>query len=182
MSDTPNKNNNSNRNTTQKKKPAGAPPANKKYKNNKKKFTNNKNRRPKALTPARLLQKYDNLLEQYLIGRRKYFDMHGRANPKQLDKITKNYQTSLKNLRTFEEGLQDWQKEVLKEKINAYPADRQFTSDHSIEPIGDEVSFVGDFEDPHLLPTQKAEEWSKDTEESSGSIDDYNSYKGIVAQ
>ena len=66
-------------------------------------------------------------------------------------------------------------------KINAYPDDRQYTKEHDIEPIGDEVSFVGEFEDPHLLTTQKAEDWSQDTEESSGTIDDYNAYKGISA-
>ena len=76
--------------------------------------------------------------------------------------------------------LKDWQKEVLDKKLDFYPADRQFTTTHDLEPVGDEVSFEGDFEDPHLLPTQKNHEWTTDTEESSGTYDDYNAYKGIV--
>jgi hypothetical protein len=140
----------------------------------------NKNRRPKALTPTRLLQKYDNLLEQYLIARKKYNDIYGRGKDKQLDKVYRNYQHALKCLRDFENGLVDWQKEVLKVKIDAYPADRQFTTEHNIEPIGDEVSFVGEFEDPHLLSTQKEHEWTTDSEETQGTIDDYYQYKGIT--
>lgn len=173
MSDTPNKNQNNNN------PPNNKNGGNKKFRNNKKKYSQNKNRRPKSLTPSRILQKYDNLMEQYLVARRKFFETQAKTNLKQKEKIIKSYQTSLKNLRTFEIGLEDWQKDVLKEKINAFPLDRQYTSEHNIEPIGDEVSFVGEFDDPHLLPTQKAEDWASDTDESSGSIEDYYSYKGI---
>jgi len=139
----------------------------------------NKNRRPKALTPSRILQKYDNLMDQYLTARKKFFDLFGWANQKQVDKVKRNYQTSLNSLRSFETGLNDWQKEVLAKKIDGQPCDRQYTTDHGIEPVGDEVSFVGTFEDPHLLPAQKAEDWAADTEESQGSINDYYSYQGI---
>ena len=196
MSDAPNtpkKNNNSRRRNYKKKKPANKQnnaqsaqgPSNKvnseQRPNNKRRNSQSKNRRPKSLTPSRILQKYDNLMEQYLTGRKKYFDMHGRANPKQFEKIEKNYRTALANLRKFETDLkEDWQKEILKSKIDGLPADRQYTTDHNIEPVGDEVSFVGEFEDPHLLVTQKEHQWTEDTEESSGSIEDYNTYKGIV--
>ena len=148
--------------------------------NKRKRFSQNKNRRPKSLTPARITQKYDNLMEQYITARRKYFELHGRSNTKQLGKIEKNYQLALKNLRAFESELkEDWQKEVLHNKIDGLPLDRQYTSDNNIEPVGDVVAFVGEFEDPHLLPIQKEHQWTEDTEESSGSIDDYNTYKGI---
>ena len=147
--------------------------------NNKKRHHGNRNRRPKSLTPARVLQKYDNLLEQYVVARRKYFELYGRASGKQLDKVERNYQTSLKNLRNFEDKLEDWQREVLKKKINLYKEDREFSTNHNLTPEGDTVSFTGEFEDPHLLPTQKASEWSKDTEESEGTMEDYEKYKSI---
>ena len=139
----------------------------------------NRNRRPKSLTPARILQKYDNLMEQHIVARRKYFEMHGRAQGKQLDKIEANFQKSLDSLRRFEEGLKDWQLEVLKEKIDAYPEDRQFSSTHDLSPKGEEVSFSGEFEDPHLLPTQIEADFSGDTEESIGTMEDYKNYKGL---
>ncbi len=143
------------------------------------KSASNKSRRPKSLTPARILQKYDNLLEQHIVARRKLYEMHGRANGRQLEKIESNFQTTLEALRKFETGLKDWQREVLKDKIDAYPADRQFSSTHDLGPKGEEVPFAGDFEDPHLLPTQIEADYSNDTEESIGSIEDYKNYKGL---
>ena len=148
---------------------------------NKRRNQNNRNRRPKSLTPARILQKYDNLLDQYIVARKKFFDLFGRNNQKQLPKVEKNYQNSLKSLREFEVKLEDWQREVLDKKINAYAEDREFSKNHDLKPEGDIVSFTGEFEDPHLLATQKAaqesSQWSKDTEESQGTIEDYQKYK-----
>ncbi len=186
MSDTPqNKNNNNrrrrnnnrryNKNAQGNKGPSNS---NNKSNNNNKRYAN-KNRRPKTLTPSRILQKYDNLLEQYLVARKKFNDVYGRGKEKQLEKVERNYQQALKNLRAFENGLLDWQKEVLKGKIDAYPADRQYTTEHNLEPKGDEVSFVGEFEDPHLLESQKGHEWTSDSEETEGTMDDYYKYKGI---
>lgn len=143
----------------------------------KKRYSANKNRRPKALSPTKITQKYDNLMEQYLIARKKYFEFYARLQGKQLDKIKNNYETALTNLRNFGEKLNDWQKDVLDQKVDAFPEDRQYTQSHEIEPVGDSVSFVGEFEDPHLLPTQKAENWASDTEESTGTIEDYAAYK-----
>lgn len=143
-----------------------------------KKRRNNANRKPKALTPAKVLMKYDNLMEQYILMRKKFFDLFGREKKeKQLEKVKRNYEKSLQDLRSYESRLNDWQKEVLDKKINAYPEDRHYTSTNNIEPVGDIVAFTGEFEDPHLLPTQKAENWAADTEESSGTIEDYEKYK-----
>ena len=146
---------------------------------NRNKNSQNKNRRPKSLTPARIIQKYDNLLEQHIIARKKYFELHARVKGKQLDKIEQNLNKTLHDLRNFESGLKDWQKEVLIQKVDQYAPDRQYSTSREIEPVGDNVSFIGDFEDPHLLPIQAETDWSNDTEETSGSMDDYYSYKGI---
>lgn len=146
-----------------------------------KKRPSNKNRRPKTLTPARVLQKYDNLLEQHLIARKKYSEVHGRLAGKQLAKVVANLEKSRKNLYNYESTLNlDWQKEVIAKRVNLYPEDRQFSTTHELEPVGDEVSFEGDFEDPHLLPAQIDNSWSDDTEESSGSMEDYEKYKQSV--
>lgn len=161
--------------------PNGRNNSNNNNSNNKRKFTPNKNRRPKSLTPARIQQKYDNLMEQYLTARKKYFDIFGRANQKQMDKIIKNYHMALEALRKFGSELkEDWQKEILEQKVNGLPEDRQYSTDHDLVPKGDEISFVGEFEDPHLLKTQKEHNWSNDTEESTGTMDDYHAYKGTT--
>jgi hypothetical protein len=148
-------------------------------KNNNRRGGPNKNRRPKSLTPQRVLQKYDNLLEQHIIARKKYFELHARLKGKQLDKIENNFNRTLNDLRNFENGLKDWQREVLTDKINAYKEDRQYSTTHELEPVGDNVPFSGDFEDPHLLPSQIEADYSEDTEETSGSMADYYAYKGI---
>lgn len=146
-------------------------------KNNQKK-NSSKNRRPKSLSPGRLLQKYDNLLEQHLVARRKYFEMFGRSSDKQLEKLASNLERTLSELRAFESNAQPWQMEILHKKINPYPLDTQYSSEHQLTPV-EYVPFDGDYEDPHLLDTQKAKEWTQDTEESSGTMEDYYNYKGI---
>ena len=140
----------------------------------------NRNRRPKSLTPSRILQKYENLMEQHAIARKKYFEMYGRVEGKQLNRVEHNFQKTLVAIKEFVDSLKDWQKEVLDKKLNFYPEDRQYSSTHDLEPVGDQVDFEGEFEDPHLLETQKNHEWSNDTEQSEGTMDDYNKYKGIV--
>ena len=148
--------------------------------NNKKNSGNKSNRRPKSLTPNKILSKYDNLLEQYVIARRKFFELFGRGSDKQIDKVKRNYDTSLNNLRDYEKKLEDWQKEILDKKTNSLPEDRQYSTTHNLGSEGDSVAFIGEFEDPHLLPTQKETNWSQDSEESEGSMDDYYNYKGIT--
>ena len=150
----------------------------KKSSNKKRSF--NKNRRPKKLTPTRVIAKYQNCLEQYLTARRKYFDVHGHKNDQQVDKARRVYTQALKTLRHFEKNLEDWQRDVLKEFLAEYPEDRQYSSEHNLEPVGDTVSFTGEFEDPHLLPVQKSQAWSEDTEDTEGTMADYYAYKGLT--
>ena len=83
-----------------------------------KKRRNNANRKPKALTPAKVLMKYENLMEQYIQTRAKFFDLVGREKKqKQLEKVKRNYDKSLSDLRSYESKLNDWQKEVLDKKL-----------------------------------------------------------------
>lgn len=147
---------------------------------NKPKRNNSRNRRPKTLTPARILQKYENLLEQHLIARKKFYEMHGRITGKQLEKVEFNYNKTMKALYEYENTLpKEWQKEVLQNKLELYPQDRQFSTTHELEPVGELEEVPEDF-DIHLLPTQVNHDWSNDTEESSGTIEDYKAYKGIT--
>lgn len=141
-----------------------------------------RNRRPKSLTPNRVVQKYENLMEQHVIARKKYFEMHGRVSGKQLEKIEKNFNRTLLAIFEFKDSLKPWQKDVLDNKFNLYPEDRQYSRTHDLAPSGEPVDFQGKFEDPHLLESQKNHQWTSDTEESQGTIDDYNKYKGIIAE
>src|SRR5690606_36048625 len=122
---------------------------------------------------------YDNLMDQHIIARRKFYEMHGRLEGRQLQKVEQNFTRTLVEMRNFEASLKDWQQDVLENKVNSYPLDLHFSTTHSLPPVEEKVPFVGDFEDPHLLPTQVNHQWQEDKEESSGSMEDYYKYKGI---
>ena len=141
-----------------------------------KKPNHNKNRRPKALSPSKIAQKYDNLLEQYLIARKKYFEMYARAKGQAYKKIDNNYMRTLKAVFNYKDTLNDWQQESLDKKLELYPEDNQYTTEHGL-PLTGEVEVVETKEDIHLLPKQREANYKEDTEESSGTIEDYKKYK-----
>ncbi|MCT4640796.1 MAG: hypothetical protein N4A33_00765 [Bacteriovoracaceae bacterium] len=140
------------------------------------KKSGNKNRRPKAMSPGKVLQKYDNLLEQHLIARKKYFEMYARAKGSTLDKITKNYNKTLKDVFNYRNSLNEWQKEALDKKLDLYPQDNQFSQEHGLPLVG-EVELEDKEFDIHLLESQTGHNFSEDTEQSTGTMDDYNKYK-----
>ena len=142
--------------------------------NNNRPHSHNKRRSSKPMTAGRLILKHDNLLEQYLLARKKYYELYARADRNQLNKLEFNYHNTLKQLREFEAGLQDWQKEVISKKIDGYAKDDLISTTYGEKP--EVISFVGDFPDPHLLSTQITD-FSQDKEESVGTQEDYNRYK-----
>jgi hypothetical protein len=151
--------------------------SNKKSNNNKKRNFKKNNRRPKSLSPSKIAQKYDNLLEQHVQARAKYFHLYGRSKKSQIEKALSLLEKTRRELHSYEKTLKDWQLEILHKKLNVYPEDRKYSTTHELSPIGEQVEFVGDFEDPHLLQTQEEASYKNDTEESAGTMDDYAAYK-----
>lgn len=148
-------------------------------KNTKKKNFRKNNRRPKSLSPSKIAQKYDNLLEQHIQARAKYFHLYGRSKQSQIEKAYNLLEKTRSELHSYEKTLKDWQLEILHEKLNVYPEDRKYSTTNGLSPVGEMVNFVGDFEDPHLLGSQEEaqENYRNDKEESSGSIEEYAAYK-----
>jgi hypothetical protein len=145
-----------------------------------------RNNNGKTLSPARILQKYDNLMEQHLISRRKYFEVYNRSfvkdlEPHSLSRAEENFYKSLYELRQFERSLTDHQLAVLHSKTDNYPLDRDYTRTNNIEPKGEMPDFTFRFEDPHFLETQN-ESFRDDKQESVGTMDDYYKYKGTTAE
>lgn len=118
-------------------------------------------------------------MSQHLISRKKYFEYYYRANDQLLSKLEDNFYKSLKQLRDFETGLSEEDRIKLKSKYEGRPIDTTYTANREITPEGEIVSIADVFEDPHHLETQRNHEWSNDTEESSGSYEEYKRYKGI---
>lgn len=143
----------------------------------------NRNRSSRVLTTNQVLVKYDNLLEQHLITRRKYYEYFNRVDERQLYKLEKNFYDSIEHLRRFEASLEPWQREALeKRKTERYKLDLTYSMNRGWNP--EEVA-QADFqpdenEDPHFKESQKEafEEYKEDTEESVGTYEDYLKLKG----
>ncbi len=145
----------------------------------KKKFTNRKG--PKLPLEDQITLKYNNLLEQHLLARRKYFSLYHRADPKQKAKLERIYYNTIGKLREFERSLTGDKQEIFQKHFNSLKEDHKYSFNHEISPEAEHVSHQGEFEDPHFLEIQKEArtEFSNDEEESMGSIEDYKQYKGL---
>jgi hypothetical protein len=149
---------------------------------NAKKSSNNKRRRRKPQGPKLygidlIMSKYNNLLEQYLNSRKKFHDLFYRADPRQKAKLERVYEQQTKNLREFESKLTDDDKSLFAKHNNCSKTDLAYSKDHDLEENTCSVS-NDEIIDPHYLTTQIESDYSNDTEESMGSLDDYKNYKG----
>ncbi len=148
-------------------------------------FQQNRSRRGnngRVLTTNQVLVKYDNLLEQHLITRRKYYEYFNRVDERQLYKLEKNFFDSIEHLRRFESNLEPWQREALeKRKTERYRLDLTYTSNRGVSTEGQIEITPEEIEDPHFTDDQKEafEAYKDDTEESEGSYEDYLKMKGL---
>jgi hypothetical protein len=138
----------------------------------------------RVLTSNQIIVKYDNLLEQHLITRRKYYEYFNRVDERQLYKLEKNFFDSIEHLRRFEAGLEPWQREALeKRKTERYKLDLTYSQNRGLDPVEAAKVEVApeDIEDPHFKDSQKEAyvEYKEDTEESVGSFEDYLKLKGL---
>lgn len=184
-----NRNRNRNRrrsNSNRKGKPSQPKKTNTNQQNPKGKPQGNKKRRRRRKRPSenldpieKIFRKYENLLDQHLIARKKYYEFFHRADPKQKVKLEYNFTRTIKEVRDFESSLQGEELEKFNAKYHGLKLDTTYTSNRDMKIEGDAVSFEGEFEDPHYLPSQIDSDYSDDTEESTGTMDDYNNYKGL---
>jgi hypothetical protein len=142
-----------------------------------------RSRNSRVLTTNQVLVKYDNLLEQHLITRRKYYDYFNRVDDRQLRRLERNFSDSIEHLRRFEASLEPWQREALeKRKTERYRPDLTYSNNRGWNP--EEIA-KADFqpdenEDPHFKESQKEafNEYRDDMEESEGTFEDYLKLKG----
>jgi hypothetical protein len=129
-----------------------------------------------------LLRKRENLIDQYLIARRKYYDMYYRVNDDQRRKMEYNFYNSVEQLRDFEARIPEEFKEAYQDWVNGNDPDFTYSNNRELEPQPLDTNLVDpnfrDF-DPHVLETQKQANFKQDKEESLGSLEDYYHYKGV---
>ena len=128
-----------------------------------------------------LLRRYSKVLELHLAARKKHHDLFYKADPQQKVKLEKNYYHTLENLRKFEGNLKPEERELFIKSFKELNFDHTYSSNHDLPT--EASSIVQDqnepVEDPHLLISQTQQSFSEDTEESSGSIEDYKRLKGL---
>lgn len=140
------------------------------------------NRRGPKLTGVELtLHKYQNLLEQYLTSRRKYFELFERADPNQKAKLERNYFTNCQKLREFETSLSPEEKAEFNLRNHEASPDTIYSQNNNLPAQAEPVPLEGEFEDAHLLVSQKSSNYSHDTEESVGTMEDYEAYRAELS-
>lgn len=151
--------------------------------NNNRRRNNNRSRHPKVKFTGfdRVVNDYLKLLDRYLEVRRKYFAQYLRADKNLQNKLQRQLDQALGDIRKYEEGLAPDDLERFKKNYTYVGTeDLIYSENRSLAPE-DRVDQApeGPFEDPHLLPSQKESSFSEDDEMSSGTMDDYRKYKGI---
>ncbi len=146
--------------------------------NNRRYRSGGRNRRPsnRVLNSNQVVQKYENLLDQHLVNRKKYFEYYDRVDYNQFRKLEDNFYSSIEHLRRFEANLEDWQKEYLQKKTERYQPDRTYSLNHELDPAAYPVEVTEEeIEDPHFTESQKEAFvlYKEDTEESVGTFEDY---------
>ncbi len=141
--------------------------------------------RGKRPIPTReVTSRYDQLLGDHLRNREKYFEWYFRADNQKFNKIVKNLEQSRLALRNFEKTLRPWQKEVLDQKVEFFPLDDEYSSNHPEDQQQDVESHEAiDAKSQrgvsyHVNSVQQSRpDYSDDTEETEGSMLDYQKYK-----
>lgn len=148
--------------------------------NNNRRYRSNKNKYASKLTSIQaIFTKYDNLLENYLKLRTKYFEYFYRDSSKQKTKVFDNYGKALVQLRNFTKQLSEYQLEKFQQR-GFFKYDHTYCENHSIDPELTSVEVAEEGFDPHINSVQASRQsFQDDTEESTGTIEDYNSYKGL---
>lgn len=133
----------------------------------------------RVLSGPQVVYKYHNLLDLHLQNRRKYFEMFSRADDNQLRKLENNFYASIEQLRRFEERLEDWQKEYLRQNTDRYRKDLTYQTNHNLPDHYPLEVRPEDIRDPHFTPAQEEafEEYRNDKEEGVGTYEDYVRYK-----
>ncbi len=95
-------------------------------------------------------------------------------------KLDRNYYNALEQVRKLEKSVQGRSKEEYAQTLAYLKEDTSYSEEHSLRLSQEKVEIptVDQRVDPHLLKTQKESTFKEDTEESSGSIEDYKKLKG----
>ncbi|MBT3236656.1 MAG: hypothetical protein HN353_11935 [Bdellovibrionales bacterium] len=152
--------------------------------------SNASGRKPNRLSNIEsLLNKYENLKEQYLIARSKYYHHFHRAGGAQLKKIKNHYLRSLEQLQRFNLSLSEYQQRRFAEAYDPAPCDTTYSESLNMPEVTTEQTeseptvvptptHPSKAHDPHMTSDQlKRETFLGDQEESVGTMEDYQQFR-----
>jgi hypothetical protein len=125
----------------------------------------------------RIYEKYQNLLEQHLIARKKYHDLFYRADPPQKNKLERQFFGTLRDINDFEARLNPAERELFEKRNNGLALDLTYSTLNAAALEASTQEVPSGPSDPHYMQSQKNASYKEDKEESVGSKDDYEKYK-----
>jgi hypothetical protein len=144
-----------------------------------------------------LLKKYNNLLDQHIEARTRYFDFYNRGDLNLRNKLERAFIHTLEQVRKFESTIHEADKKEFEKRISGGTLDITYSNNRAKDNLNLENDMgelptnefnqkeepeLGNLpeimEDPHLLQSQIEQSFQNDTEESYGTIEDYLAYKG----
>ena len=143
------------------------------YKNKNQKY---KNRDHSTKKSPSIIKTYSNLFNQYVTDRKTYFDAFNNAPEGKIGHYRDRFYNSLNKLRNFEESLDHDQRYSLQKAFPELELDLTYSTNKNVTS-GDNRPSDDQEENPHLLPNQVDHSFSDDSEQSVGTIEDYNNYK-----
>lgn len=125
-----------------------------------------------------IISKYDNFMSQYLSVRKKFFEQFYKLNRHKKEKMEANYVRSLSELMRFTYKLKPWQKEVLEKRTEGYPMDTFYSTSQNLPVHGVPDQELPKDPEYHIKNSQKERHsFKEDTEQSSGTMEDYLKYQ-----
>ncbi len=118
---------------------------------------------------------------QYLEARKNFQENFFRGQKTEHLKRERLFRESINKLREFEKKVPPkFLNDFLDFKGSSLPCDHDYSTQHGLETFGHVDHTEGKLKDPHLLNQQLELDYSGDTEESVGLMEDYERYKGAA--
>ncbi len=137
----------------------------------------NSSHAPGSSLIERIYEKYQNLLDQHLLARKKYHDLFYRADLPQKNKLERVFYQTLKDLRDFEGRLNPTERELFEKRNNGLSLDLTYSTLNAEALEASTQVISSDPADPHYMQSQKAVSYHEDKGESVGAKADYEKYK-----
>lgn len=139
--------------------------------------------RNRPLSPEdKFLRSYETVYNAHEKAKHDYFAKFHRVDWRRRRKLELKFFETIEKLRKFEDELEPWQSDlVYNKKWKNYRLDTTYSKNHNLEGP-EEPPKEEDISDPMILQSQMLRnDFSEDTEESEGTLEDYERYKAAKA-